>query len=205
MSVISLTMGGGALNAYPIGSIYLTLNPDNPATYFGGVWEQIQGKFLLSADSSHGAGSTGGSFNKTLSTDNLPSHNHSIGSHTHSLNNHSHTWSGTTSENGSHHHNYRRYHNGADLGFQNLAFWSWQQTGSWTSESAPDASLIRMGGTDQGMSNSGAHQHTISGTTSGNNGSTGSGGSGSTGLTGSGSAFDVTPPYLAVYMWKRVG
>lgn len=35
MSIISLTMG--VLNAYPIGSIYLTLNPGNPATYFGGV------------------------------------------------------------------------------------------------------------------------------------------------------------------------
>ena len=55
------------------------------------------------------------------------------------------------------------------------------------------------------MSDSGRHRHTISGTTSGNNGSTGSGGGGSTGSTGSGSAFDVTPPYLAVYMWKRVG
>lgn len=109
-------MGGGVLNAYPIGSIYLTLNPDNPATYFGGVWEQIQGKFLLSADSSHGAGSTGGSFNKTLSTDNLPSHNHAIGSHTHSLNNHSHTWSGTTSENGEHSHSLH-YNNEGSTGY----------------------------------------------------------------------------------------
>ena len=89
----------------------MTLNPDNPANYFGGVWEQIQGRFLLSADSSHGAGSTGGSFSRTLSTGNLPSHNHSIGnhshsisSHIHSLNNHSHTWSGITSENGEHSH-----------------------------------------------------------------------------------------------------
>lgn len=35
------------LNAYPIGSIYMSVNSTNPGELFGGTWEQIQGRFLL--------------------------------------------------------------------------------------------------------------------------------------------------------------
>ncbi len=38
---------------YPIGSIYLSLNATNPATLFGGTWEQIsQGRTLVGVDPS---------------------------------------------------------------------------------------------------------------------------------------------------------
>lgn len=36
-------------NVYPIGSIYTSVNEASPASFFGGTWERIQGKFLLSA------------------------------------------------------------------------------------------------------------------------------------------------------------
>lgn len=64
------------LEIFPIGSIYTSINSTNPATLFGGTWEQIQGRFLLSASSSYTAGGTGGA-----STINL-SHVHSTGNHT---------------------------------------------------------------------------------------------------------------------------
>lgn len=38
-----------ALLAYPVGSIYMSVNAISPSEIFGGVWEQITGKFLLAA------------------------------------------------------------------------------------------------------------------------------------------------------------
>lgn len=34
-------------NIYPIGSIFISVNSTHPSSYFGGVWEQIKGRFLL--------------------------------------------------------------------------------------------------------------------------------------------------------------
>lgn len=75
---------------YPIGSIYMSINNTNPGTLFGGTWEQIQDRFLLSAGSTYIAGSTGGSATVTLSINEIPSHSHSgttagAGEHSHLL------------------------------------------------------------------------------------------------------------------------
>ena len=64
---------------YPIGAIYITLNQTNPGTVFGGTWEQIEGKFLLSASSAYTAGSTGGEETVTLTKDKMPKHSHTRG------------------------------------------------------------------------------------------------------------------------------
>ena len=61
---------------YPVGSIYMSVNNTNPSTLFGGTWEQIQDKFLLSAGTTYNAGATGGSATHTLSVSQLPTHNH---------------------------------------------------------------------------------------------------------------------------------
>ena len=61
---------------YPVGSIYLSVNSTSPATLFGGTWEQIQDKFLLSAGSTYTAGDTGGEANHTLTTNEIPAHTH---------------------------------------------------------------------------------------------------------------------------------
>ena len=54
--------GGVSISSvYPIGSIYMSVNPTDPSTLFGGSWEQIQDRFLLASGSSYGAGTTGGS------------------------------------------------------------------------------------------------------------------------------------------------
>lgn len=64
------------LAPYPVGSIYMSMEPTSPASFIGGTWEQIQGKFLLGADSTYTAGSTGGEATHTLTVDEMPSHRH---------------------------------------------------------------------------------------------------------------------------------
>ena len=64
------------LGAYPVGSIYLSTAATSPASLFGGTWEQIEDRFLLAAGSTHGAGSTGGEAEHTLTVNEMPSHRH---------------------------------------------------------------------------------------------------------------------------------
>ena len=59
---------------YPVGSIYMSVNDTNPATLFGGTWEQLQNRFLLGAGSSYTAGSTGGEATHQLTVNEMPSH-----------------------------------------------------------------------------------------------------------------------------------
>ena len=68
--------GISALDVYPVGSIYMSVNSTSPATLFGGTWEQLENRFLLGAGSSYTAGSTGGEETHTLTIDEMPSHNH---------------------------------------------------------------------------------------------------------------------------------
>lgn len=61
---------------YPIGTIYMSVNSTSPATLFGGTWTRLQNRFLLGAGSSYTNGATGGAATVTLTTDQLPKHNH---------------------------------------------------------------------------------------------------------------------------------
>ena len=61
---------------YPVGSIYMSTENTSPASMFGGTWEQIKDKFLLSAGDTYSAGSTGGEATHTLTVDEMPTHNH---------------------------------------------------------------------------------------------------------------------------------
>lgn len=71
-----------ALLAHPVGEYYWTSNTNfNPNTEWGGTWQRIQdGRVLISNNSSHSVGSTGGSETVTLSLSQIPSHSHP---HTH--------------------------------------------------------------------------------------------------------------------------
>lgn len=60
----NISVGGGGLSiddVYPIGSIYMSVNSTSPQTLFGGTWEQIKDKFLLSCGDTYNNGATGGS------------------------------------------------------------------------------------------------------------------------------------------------
>lgn len=81
------------LNAlYPVGSIYMSVNSTSPATFFGGTWERITGRFLLAAtdgganggnsNASIKPGYTGGEAAHTLSVAEMPSHTHNYGNWT---------------------------------------------------------------------------------------------------------------------------
>lgn len=59
------------LNAvYPIGVIVCGAKPTV------GTWEKVEGRFLLGSSSSHEADSTGGEETHELTTNEMPSHNH---------------------------------------------------------------------------------------------------------------------------------
>lgn len=70
-----------AQGAYPVGAIYLSVTDANPAALFGGTWERIGGRFLLGADTTYAAGSTGGEAEHTLTVDEMPKHNHGLGNY----------------------------------------------------------------------------------------------------------------------------
>lgn len=65
-----------ALDAYPVGAIYLSYVDTSPASIFGGSWTQIQNRFLVGVGSSYAAGATGGEATHKLTVDELPSHSH---------------------------------------------------------------------------------------------------------------------------------
>lgn len=167
---------------YPVGSIYISVNDTNPSILFGGEWERIQEKFLLSAGDTHIAGTTGGEFTHTLTTAEMPTHNHSASS----------DWAGD--------HAHTRGSMDINGWVRSMAEWNSGQNGAMTANYVENAHL----GTGEGCcltnviltashnwsgatSSNGNHSHTI---TVYNN--------------GSGNAHNNTPPYLAVYMWKRV-
>ena len=61
---------------YPVGSVYISVNSTSPASLFGGTWTQIKDTFLLSAGDTYSNGATGGEATHTLTTNEMPSHQH---------------------------------------------------------------------------------------------------------------------------------
>lgn len=62
---------------YPVGSIYQTTNNFiDPNIKFGGVWEKLENVFLFASSSAYALGSKGGEATHTLSTSEMPGHNH---------------------------------------------------------------------------------------------------------------------------------
>lgn len=70
---------------FPVGYIYISMVEENPAKWFGGTWEKIEGRFLLGASSAYPVNSTGGEAAHTLTVNEMPSHSHGF-------KNNSHTW-----------------------------------------------------------------------------------------------------------------
>ena len=73
---------------FPVGSIYMSVQNTSPASFLGGTWEQILGKFLLASDDvltdgtittagSYHIGDSGGEATHTLTVEEMPSHTHS--------------------------------------------------------------------------------------------------------------------------------
>lgn len=65
---------------YPVGAIYISSNEVNPGTLFTGVWEKIEGRFLLASNNSateYSLGKTGGAVSHTHTS---AVHSHGSGS-----------------------------------------------------------------------------------------------------------------------------
>lgn len=71
--------GTTVLDMYPVGSIYQTTSSTfNPQTTWGGTWERIKDRFLLAAGDTYTGGSTGGEATHKLTTQEMPSHTHTM-------------------------------------------------------------------------------------------------------------------------------
>ncbi len=68
---------------HPIGCVYLAVGGKDPATLFGGKWQQIIGRYIRASGTLSGttytAGESGGEVSHTITTDELPAHSHTRG------------------------------------------------------------------------------------------------------------------------------
>lgn len=200
------------IDAWPVGSIFITASSTNPATLLGGgTWVQIQGKYLLAASSTYTLGNNYGSMTKSLVVANIPNHTHSFttgsaGNHNHSAStgsagNHSHTRgsmniTGTFGTGGLTPMLYKGDTSGAfyNSGTNGHKYGDTNTAEDRTSMVTLDASRNWTGAT----STTGAHTHSV--TVNSNGAHTHSG---TTNGTGSGTAFNVMPESIAVNVWQR--
>lgn len=173
-------------DVYPVGSIYMSVNSTNPATLFGGTWEQIAGgRCLIGANSNYALGTTGGEATHLLNANEIPGHNHSVsisnsGGHKHNRGTMeiTGTFAGDDSARAGHH---GEYPTGAfyDAGRIDLDLES--DNGSGTRVGF-QASRAWTGETNE----AGSHSHSCS-----------------ISNTGGGQAHNNMQPYLVVNIWKR--
>lgn len=135
---------------YPVGSIYISTNPNNPETLFGGRWESYgQGEVLVgykSTDTDFSTiGNEGGAKTVTLTVDQMPKHTHTQNPHGHRMRYNNNTASGTATDGG------------------NSTGSKWKAAGTW-----------------------------IENTTATNQN------------TGGDQPHNNMPPYIVVYMWRRL-
>lgn len=78
-NALGIANGATVLDMYPVGSIYQTTSSAfNPQTAWGGTWERIKDRFLLAAGTAYAGGSTGGEATHKLTTQEMPSHTHTM-------------------------------------------------------------------------------------------------------------------------------
>ncbi len=78
------------LMAYPVGSIYMSISPTNPQNLFGGSWTQLKNAYLFATNATSGnkgtgsgtgtgtGAASGNTGSTTLTTSQIPSHNHTF-------------------------------------------------------------------------------------------------------------------------------
>ena len=191
---MSQPMGGG-INAYPIGSIYMSVNATSPATLFGGTWEALdEGRVLIGAGSSHPAGEEGGEETHKLTSSEMPSHGHDG------------SLSGSTKSGGSHSHSRgsmditgklpteiqttKNSTSSASGAFSSSALGKWGHNGTYSY--SYDISFKASNNWTGTTSSAGSHSHSLEGV------------SVTTSSAGGSSAHNNMQPYLSVYMWKRI-
>lgn len=165
-----------ALLMYPVGSIYWTGKaPDDggdPNVLFGGTWVQIKGKFIWAKGDGDTLNATGGEKTHTLTTSEIPSHNHSFtpaGSvsvttnptFTGSQHTHSYTPAGTVSK---HTHSVGAHSHGLNSHTHSVGAHSHTiNSGNTSSAGTKTTAGIRHSGPTGGMSANETHSHSWNG------------------------------------------
>lgn len=188
-AVTPAAMKTALLAAFPVGAVYITSGNTNPGSFLGGTWAQIaQGRTLMGVgtlgDDTYAAGATGGAARVTLTTAEMPAHNH--GGNT-GINSVGHTHSGNTSTSGSHTHAITTRAGVIEDQIARVA-------GSVSSGDSESTSVYSDPGT---MTSEGAHNHAF--TTGGQSANH----THAISSQGGGEAHENRPPYLAVYFWQR--
>jgi len=155
-------------------------------------------RFIIGAGGSYSVDSTGGASSVTLSSSQIPSHNHGDGSlSTNSTGGHNHNFSDTSNSDGYHSHSGTTNTTGDHLHYGRTSAESGTQAyglGSDYQNGAHSHSLD--------INGAGSHTHYVSGTTS-SNGIHSHTISGDTGSTGGGNSHENRPPFYALaYIMK---
>ena len=183
-SLIAAAVAEAKLAAYPVGSIYCSIDSTDPGTLFGGTWVAIgAGRALVAAGGGFAVGSEGGSDTHTLTVEEMPSHAHTA-------------WTG---EAGWHGHaartdtaNLMGSFNPGGLGITVSGICSLGAGGQWGSSGnmkAGSSTIVDINASHMhnvGVDGAGNHTHTVG-----------------VEATGDGQAFSVRNPYIAVNMWRR--
>lgn len=182
-SLIAAAVAEAKLAAYPVGSIYCSIDSTDPGALFGGTWAAIgAGRALVAAGGGFAVGSEGGADTHTLTVEEMPSHAHTA-------------WTG---EAGLHGHaartdtaNLKGEFNPGGIGSTASGVFSLGAGGQWGSGSQKagatpmvDINVSHMH--NVGVDSAGNHTHTVG-----------------VEATGGGQAFSVRNPYIAVNMWRR--
>lgn len=196
--VVTVTKGDGSFTtftafsldkAYPVGSIYMSINNVNPGTLLGGTWSAYaQGRVLIGAGEGTDAnsvkktftgGATGGEYEHKFTMAEMPAHNHTASTD----NTGGHTHTGTAASAGAHKHSLEP----AD---DNTYDPSYPKRVQWYQSA-------KLGGTVDTLS-AGAHTHSVT---------IASAGAHTHAVTvnnaGGGASHNNMPPYIGVYFWRR--
>lgn len=163
---------------YPVGAIYMSTVATSPSTLFGfGEWETIEaGRFLLAQGGKYANGSKGGSETHTLTASEMPTHNHY--SNTESSGGHNHT--GRTGRSGLHGHVLWSGNGRTGDGY-------FSQGQRYTNKASQMNDVDWSGNHEHDFTTNwdGVHTHPIK-------------------TDGGSQPHNNMPPYLAVYIWKRI-
>lgn len=142
-------------DSWPVGSVYLSYNSTSPAQLIGGDWTQITGDYYLMLSNGTGTGGSnstsytpaGSVGNTTLTTSQIPSHNHLVTSKTTSYGSGSQTswrclswsgtnadwsqdvWSGNTGGSGAHNHGFSGTAATITINPKYYKVYAWRRTG----------------------------------------------------------------------------
>lgn len=171
--------------AYPVGSVYISLTDDDPSETLGGEWEQIEDRFLLAAGENHLVTDEPGGEEEVLLTAaecGVPPHTHpnnlgfTVNSHSHGQDGKTIRWYASI--------NKGKKPSGGNTGHFVPALSAAQTDNSWQVTIASGGNAIRTAGSTATTSKSGGVQSNAS--------------------LDAASAHNNMPPYIVVYMWRRV-